>query len=211
MTAMFRRKQSSAAQEAADAAEQAGAEFDPTGGPYDVDDVDLDDGVERVDLGGLLLVPTPGRELRLQVDEATQAVQAVLIAGPEGALELKPFAAPRGGTLWDEIRPQIAADMARRGGEVSEREGKHGPELIGSVPVQVAPDQTAHQPSRIVGVSGPRWLLRATFLGMPAIKPDDAGDWDDVLAAVIVRRGTQAMPAGDAIPLTLPPQARPQG
>jgi len=210
---MFRRKQSSAAQAAAGAsgtAEAAGAEFDPTGGPYDVDDVDLDDGVERVDLGGLLLVPTPGRELRLQVDEATQVVQAVLIAGPEGALELKPFAAPRGGSLWDEIRPQIAADMARRGGEVSEREGKHGPELVGSVPVQVAPDQTAHQPSRIVGVSGPRWLLRATFLGMPAVKPEDAGDWDDVLAGVIVRRGTQAMPAGDAIPLTLPPQARQQ-
>jgi len=211
MTAMFRRKQSGAAHTAADAAQANAVEFDPTGGPYDVDDVDLEDGVERIDLGGLLLAPIPGRELRLQVDEATQAVQAVLIAGPEGALELKPFAAPRGGALWDEIRPQIAADMARRGGEVAEREGRHGPELIGSVPVQVAPDQTANQPSRIVGVSGPRWLLRATFLGMPAIKPEDAGEWDDVLAGVIVRRGTQAMPAGDAIPLTLPPQARPQG
>jgi hypothetical protein len=204
---MFRRKQGPAADPAESAAEEKTA-FDPTAGPYDVSEIDLEDGVERVDLGGLLLAPSPGRELRLQVDEATQQVQAVLIAGPEGAVELRPFAAPRNGDLWGEIRPQIAEDMTRRGGKVSEREGPHGTELVGSVPVQVDGNKTAEQPSRIVGINGPRWLLRATFLGMPAVKPDDATDWEAVLGSVIVRRGSQAMPVGDPLPLVLPPQAR---
>ena len=52
------------------------------------------------------------RELRLQVDEATGEVQSVMLAGADGALELRAFAAPRNGDLWSEVRPQIAADMA---------------------------------------------------------------------------------------------------
>jgi len=208
MSAMFRRKQAAASD--SDASVDPPSEPDPRVGPFDVSEVDLEDGVERIDLGGLLLAPSAGRELRLQVDEATQAVQAVLIAGPEGAVELKPFAAPRNGDLWGEIRPQIAEDMTRRGGTVSEREGRHGTELVGSVPVKVAEDKTAEQPSRIVGINGPRWLLRATFLGKPAVAPDEAGDWDDLLGSVVVRRGSAAMPVGDPLPLTLPPQARRQ-
>jgi hypothetical protein len=207
---MFRRKKAADAEDLADSAAEEKAEFDPTAGPWDVSEVDLEDGVERVDLGGLVLAPSPGRELRLQVDEATQQVQAVLIAGPEGAVELRPFAAPRNGDLWGEIRPQIAEDMTNRGGKVEEREGLHGTELVGSVPVQVAENETAEQPSRIVGVNGPRWFLRATFLGQPALSPDDAPDWEAVLGSVIVRRGSEAMPVGDPLPLVLPPQARRQ-
>jgi hypothetical protein len=176
-------------------------------GPHDADTIDLEDGVERIDLGGLLISPSQGRELRIQVDEATQQVQSVLIAGQDGALELKPFAAPRNGDLWADIWPQIADDMRRRGGRVEEREGRHGIELVGSVPVDVGKGEMREQPSRVVGVNGPRWLLRATFLGRPAVEPDNAGDWDDVLRQVVVRRGSQAMPVGDALPLRLPPNA----
>ena len=95
-------------------------------GPYDADDL-ADDGVERVDLGSLLITAGPGRELRLQVDERTQQVQAVLLAGADGALELRAFAAPRNGDLWSEVRPQIAADMARRGGTATERRAASAP------------------------------------------------------------------------------------
>jgi hypothetical protein len=176
-------------------------------GPYDADVIDLEDGVERLDLGAILLPPIEGRELRLQVDEATQQVQSVLVAGPDGAVELKPFAAPRNGDLWAEIWPQIADDMRRRGGQVEEREGPHGVELVGAVPVDMGDGQPRVQPSRIIGVNGPRWLLRATFLGKPAVEPDGAEEWYDVLSQVIVRRGAQAMPVGDALPLRLPPNA----
>jgi hypothetical protein len=207
---MFRRKQAAQVEGVQDATAEGSPEFDPTAGPWDVGDIDLDDGVERVDLGGLLIAPSPGHELRLQVDESTQEVQAVLIAGEEGAIELRPFAAPRNGDLWSDIRPQIAEDMERRGGQVAEREGPRGVELVGWVPVQVSEDKTAEQPSRIIGINGPRWLLRATYLGQPAVNPDDAADWEAVLGSVIVRRGTGAMPVGDPLPLVLPPQARRQ-
>ncbi len=175
-------------------------------GPRDVSEVD--DEVERVDLGSLLITPEAEREVRLQVDEATQEVQSVLIAGPDGAVEVRAFAAPRHGDLWGEARPQIKAEAAQRGGTATEREGRFGVELLMQQQVQLPDGTRAVQPSRVVGVNGPRWFLRATFLGTPAAEPDGAAAWDDTLASVVVNRGSHAMPPGDPLPLTLPPSAR---
>lgn len=179
----------------------------PGTGPWDSDDVP-DDGLERVDLGSLRVAPREGAELRLQVDEATGEVQSVMLAADEGALELRAFAAPRNGDLWAEVRPQIAADVSRHGGTATEREGRFGPELVCQMQVVLPDGSQALQPSRIIGVNGSRWLLRATFLGRPAAEPDSAEDWEDALASVVVHRGTHAMPAGDALPLTLPDEAQ---
>jgi hypothetical protein len=176
-------------------------------GPYDADELP-DDGVERVDLGSLLIEPEQGRELRLQVDEASGNVQSVILAGPDGAIELRAFAAPRNGDLWSEVRPQIAADMAQRGGTATEREGPFGTELVCQVQVQRPEGGTAVQPSRIVGINGPRWLLRATFLGKPAVELDGVEDWEHTVTKVAVRRGAQAMPVGEPLPVILPEQAR---
>jgi hypothetical protein len=181
----------------------------PSRGPHDIADVDVEnDGIERVDLGGLLVAPAEGLELRLQVDEASGVVQSVMVAGTDGAVELRAFAASRGGDMWDDVRRQIAADTAQRGGTASEREGTWGTELTCQVQVTTPDGRVGRQESRVVGVQGPRWLLRATFLGKPAASPEIAGPYEDVVSDVVVRRGTVAMAPGDPLPLTLPPQAR---
>lgn len=190
-----------------DAAEEELIEADS--GPFDADELpDEQRAVERADLGSLLVAPPSGKELRLQVDERTGAVASVLVAGEDGALEVKAFAAPRNGDLWSEVLPQLKADVAQRGGVTAEREGAWGTELLCQLQVQLPDGQTGVQPSRIVGVNGPRWLLRATFLGQPAVDPDNAGEWEQILAGIVVRRGKTAMPKGEALPLTLPPEAR---
>jgi len=211
----FRRKSSTPETGAADAAagetaapaagEAAATPAEP--GPYDADELG-DDGVTRVDLGSMLIAPVPGSELRIQVDERSQQVQSVLMAGAEGALELRAFSAPRNGDLWSEIRPQLAADMARRGGTATERQGRFGTELVCQLTVKTPDGRTGQQPSRIVGINGSRWMLRATFLGQPAVDPETAGPWEDALTRLAVRRGEQAMPVGDPLPVVLPEQAR---
>jgi hypothetical protein len=209
---MFRRRSASEPDEPVEPAEldetdETGAVPDAGFGPWDSDE-QPDDGIQRVDLGSLRVAPREGAELRLQVDEASGEVQSVMLAGEEGALELRAFAAPRHGDLWSEVRPQIAADVAQHGGTATEREGRWGTELVCQMQV-VLPDGTqALQPSRIVGVNGSRWLLRATFLGQPAVEPETADSWEDALASVVVHRGGQAMPVGDALPLVLPDDAQ---
>jgi hypothetical protein len=179
----------------------------PSDGPYDVADVDVD-GESRVDLGGLLVAPSEGFELRLQVDEATSEVQSVMVAGPEGAVELRAFAAPRNGDLWSDVRRQIASETSRGGGIATEREGRWGPELQCQVQVRTPDGRGGTQPSRIAGINGPRWFLRATYLGKPAVEPETAGDFEDIVARTVVRRGDNAMPPGDPLPITLPTNAR---
>lgn len=184
----------------------ASAEGGAARGPYDVDE--LADEVQRVDLGAILVAPSPGRELRLQVNEKSGEVTGVLLAGPDGAMEFQVFAAPRNGDLWSEVRPQIAADVTRRGGTVTEREGRWGTELQCQMPVKRPDGTDAVQPSRIIGVNGSRWLLRASLLGRPALDPDGAAEWEEALSRVAVRRGDQAMPVGRPLGFTMPPDAK---
>lgn len=215
----FRRKSRPEPGEAAEAEEATGDAVTESDAPAPgLDDAvrprdvsELDDLGQWVDMGSLLISPKPNRELRIQVDENTQQVQSVLIAGNDGAMELRPFSAPRNGNLWDEVRPQIAADMARRGGTADERPGPFGTELLCKAPVQAPDGRAGMQPSRIIGVNGPRWLLRVTLLGRPAMEPELAEEWEQLLSGVAVRRGEQAMPPGDALPLTLPDDARRSG
>jgi hypothetical protein len=173
-------------------------------GPFDSEELPPAGDVERLDLGSLLITPEPQRELRLQVDEASGAVQSVVMAGADGALELRAFAAPRHGDLWSTVRPQIAAEVAQAGGTATEREGPWGPELI----CQVGQRSGSTQVTRVVGINGPRWMLRCSLLGAAAARPDDAKDWEETIRKVAVHRGAHAMPVGEALPVVMPPQAR---
>lgn len=207
----FRRK-AEATDPAVTADDATAAADEPTpaataSGPFDVSDVE-GDGIERADLGSVLVPAIADRELRLQVDEQSGQVRAVMLAGQDGAVEFQAFAAPRNGDLWSDVRPQIAADMARRGGHATEREGRWGTELVCAMPVQRPDGTAATQPSRIIGINGERWMLRASFLGRPAVEPDAASEWEDALAQVVVRRGDGAMPVGEPLPVRLPDDAR---
>jgi hypothetical protein len=199
----FRRKaQEPGDDELGDLASEAGAEAPPEG-PFDSEELP-DDGVERVDLGSLLVAPEPQRELRLQVDQATGTVQSIVLAGPDGALEVRAFAAPRHGDLWEDVRPQIAAEVAQAGGTATVRQGPWGTELI----CEVGPRSGNGQVTRVVGINGPRWMLRASLVGSGALRPEEARDWDDTIRGLTVHRGQQAMPSGEALPVVMPPEAR---
>lgn len=215
----FRRKSSTPAEPTGPEAEAGSESSEPTEdvaaepaqlqGPYDVDAMPPEAAaVERVDLGSLLLPPVEGLELRLQVDEASGAIAAVLLTAEDGALELRAFAAPRGADLWAEVWPQLEADVAQRGGQSAQREGTFGTELVCQLGVTMPDGSQGVQPSRIVGINGDRWLLRATFLGRPAMEVEAGQAWEQVLRYVAVRRGKGAMPKGEALPLVMPPEAR---
>lgn len=176
-------------------------------GPFDESEVDLEEH-EGIDLGSLVIAPAGPMELQLQVDEDSGQVMAAVLVHEEGALELRAFAASRGGGAWDELRPRISAEMARMGGTVDEQQGSFGTELRCMVPMQTPEGEQVTQASRIVAHEGPAWLLRATLMGRPALDNDLAGPWEETIRQVVVRRGRGAMPPGAPLPLTLPVEAR---
>jgi hypothetical protein len=216
----FGRKKDSAqeqepAAEAAEAPEgpEATATNAPAGsGPYDISEVEYDeDDPTRINFGSLIIAGRPGIELRLQVDEGSGAVAAALLVSEHGAAELRAFASPRGGGIWEDVRKSIGAEAARQGGTATEVDGPWGTELHLVVTGQDDKGQTVTQPSRIAGITGPRWLLRATFFGKPAVEPDPDDPIEQAIRDVIVDRGSEAMAPGDFLPLVLPSGAQRMG
>ena len=174
-------------------------------GPWDVSEVEIpEEDPTRVDLGSILVPRREGLELQLQVDQQTQQVVAIVLADAEGAVELRAFAAPRNGDIWDDVRSQIAAEVVRRGGTADEAEGPWGTELRVVLKVTSPEGKTGTQPSRVFGIPGPRWMLRATFFGRPALEPSETGTIERALRDVVVRRGGEPHAPGEALPLTVP-------
>jgi hypothetical protein len=186
----------------------AGPVRDTSSGPFDASEVEDLDEREGIDLGSLVITPAGPMEMRLQVDEDSGEVIAAVLVDEQGALELRAFAAARGGGSWAELRPRISAETARMGGTATEHDGPFGIELVCEVPVQLPDGQPATQVSRISGHEGPNWLLRATLMGQPAAEPESAAPWEETIRSVVVRRGREAMVPGAPLRLTLPPDAR---
>jgi hypothetical protein len=208
---MFRRKKADDTD--GDAVGTAGEPDAPEGlrarGPWDASEVEIDeDDDSRADLGSLLVRPAAGLDLQLQVDEASGQVIAAVLAGETGAVELRAFAAPRNGDIWDGMRRQLAGEVARMGGTATEVEGPWGTEVKVSLAVTTETGQRAQQTSKVVGIPGPRWLLRATLFGRPSIEYDADGDVETALRDVVVVRGSGPVPPGDMLPLTMPPNAQ---
>ncbi|TCO23191.1 uncharacterized protein DUF3710 [Kribbella steppae] len=192
-------------------ADEAGTPEPRADGPFDSTEVDADvlEAEDRINLGALVITGQPGMELRLQVDEQSGQVQAILLVLEDSALELRAFAAPKRTGIWSEVRREIAAEASRMGGTATETEGPFGTELVLVVPVEDPDGQIFSQTSRVIGVDGPRWLLRATVLGRAAVEPDAAPPMEATLRNTIVVRGTEPMAVRESLPLQLPPGAEP--
>lgn len=167
-------------------------------GPWDVTEVDGPDG--RLDFGALWLRGVEGLQVQAQVDESSGAVGVITLTFGQGGLQLQAFAAPRSGGLWDEVRGKLKASVTGQGGLIEEQPGEHGVELRGKVP-----GQGGMQPVRFVGVDGPRWFLRGLFLGAAA-EPGGVPELEQVFREIVVDRGSEAKPPGEALAMKLPAQ-----
>ncbi len=208
----FRRKRDNEAAESAETPETAPQAPQVEGprahGPFDFSEMPVDEeDPTRANLGSMFVQATEDVEIRLQADENTEQVQAVMLVSADGAMELRAFAAPRHEDLWADIRRQMGAEATRRGGTATELDGPYGPALHVVVTGQTPDGQTVQQPSTVLGISGPRWLLRVSMFGRPAkeFRPD--APLETALRQVVIRRGDAAMAPGEPLPLTLPDTA----
>ena len=192
--------------EAADpAADAVPAERGRPQGPWDVDDVP-DDGLDRLDLGGLQLPVPPGTEVRVDVNPQGQVVAATLVSGPS-AMQVSAFAAPRRAGIWDEVRTEISEQLTSGGGRAVDAEGPFGTELHAAVPTEVPGKGRMLAPARFLGVDGPRWFLRALLTGPAAMEATAAVPLLAALQSAVVVRGSEAMAVRDPLALRLPANA----
>ncbi|MEV4655748.1 DUF3710 domain-containing protein [Micromonospora sp. NPDC049301] len=165
-------------------------------GPYDISEVD--DEVQRLDLGSLHIPAVAEVEVRVQADPQGVIQQVVLVHG-DNALQLGVFAAPRSEGIWDEVREEIRQSLLRDGADAREVDGEYGPELHAQVRTPDGPTNL-----RFVGIDGPRWMVRGVFQGPVALDPTTAGPLAECLDGLVVDRGQEAKPVREPLPLRLP-------
>jgi hypothetical protein len=176
-----------------------------TGGPWDISD-DYPP-AERIDCGSLLIPVREGFDVQINVAEEEGAWVAVVHG--ESGMQLQVFAAPRSGGLWDEVRHEIAANIAESGGSCLEGDGAAGTELHAQVPVGEEGGQPGQlQPVRFLGFDGPRWFLRGVISGPAATDPSVGGPFDDLFADIVVVRGDYPAPPREQLEIKLPEEAR---
>ena len=140
-------------------------------GPWDVAEPHPE--LPRVDLGSLQVPVLEGTDIQLVFAEQHGAW--VTVRHQLSELQLQAFAAPKRSGLWDEVRGEIAAEIAGAGGQGAEREGPFGTELLAYVPAEPGQPSSGLRPVRFTGVDGPRWFLRGLFAGAAADGPGGRG------------------------------------
>jgi len=134
----------------------------------------------------------------------------VTVMQGDSGLQLQAFAAPKSGGLWDEVRQEIAAEVARSGGQCTEADGPFGVELR----ARISPADPVHggrqgalEPVRFLGVDGPRWFLRGLISGPAASHEHRARTLEQVFASVVVVRGEHPVPPRELLEIRLPDEA----
>lgn len=166
-------------------------------GPWDINDDNAPDYDEYLNMGALYLPFLFGIELRLKASNSDGNIVSTTITYKNSSLEMEVFAAPKSMGLWDDIRQEFLNSRAK----AQEVEGVFGQEIL--LPVTV---QNKEVMSRIVGVDGPRWMVRAIFTG-PAATDDDSEEkqaLDKFLSDVVVNRGSEPLAPRDRVFLSRP-------
>ncbi|ERH21138.1 DUF3710 domain-containing protein [Actinomyces johnsonii] len=173
-------------------------------GPWDLHELPEDqEEVPRIDLGSLRIPAVDGMQLRMeQGPEGT--ITAVVLALGGSALELRVFAAPRTAGIWDELRGDIADELAGSGARYEESYGEHGTELVAHLPMRGPDGKTTTGTIRFLGIDGPRWFLRGVLQGHAASSEQSAQALREVLRGIVVVRDGQARPPREILPLHAP-------
>lgn len=181
-------------------------DIDLTQGPWDYDDegIDPDDDDRYISFGSMFLPLVEGltiRAKRSQDPQSPSPLESITVQLGDGAIEIVPFAAPKTLGLWDDMSDELLD--ANKSAKV--QEGRFGDEVMLPVAVKGKTMMT-----RIVGVDGPRWLLRGIFTGDAAdSESDNKKALEDYFAQIIVRRGDAPLAPRDIIPI-LPPKTAAQ-
>jgi hypothetical protein len=160
---------------------------------------------ERLDFGSLLVPVREGLDVQVNMAEETGVWVTVVLGG--NAMQLQAFAAPKTSGLWDEVRQEIAEEVAKSGGDSQEAQGPFGAELLARVRSGEGRRQQL-EPVRFMGVDGPRWFLRGVISGPAARHAELARPFEELFADVVVVRGDHPAPPRDLLEIRLPEEAR---
>ena len=167
-------------------------------GPWDIDEDNAPDFDEYMSLGAFYIPFVRGIQLRIKASRADNTLLGATVTIGRSSLELEAFAAPKTLGLWDDVRE----DLLEGNANAKEVPGIFGAEI--ELPVKL--DNGKVHTTRIVGVDGPRWMLRGIFSGPAAEDPKspEAEIPNRFFSDIVVDRGEEPLAPRDLIPMAPP-------
>lgn len=170
-------------------------------GPFDGDSVDIETFDFSEFSNGILdlksmKIPLP-KKSQVQVEMGPKGPKMLHVITEHGRITPVAFAAPRSSGQWESSVGELVANIHKDGMDTELEDGPWGTEIVA---------QNANGMIRIIGIEGPRWLLRLT-LAAPTGKEEGLTELArEVASRVFVYRGDDPMLAGNSLPVTMPPQ-----
>lgn len=167
-------------------------------GPWDIEEDNAPDFDEYMSLGAFYIPFVRGIQLRIKASRADNTLLGATVTIGRSSLELEAFAAPKTLGLWDDVRE----DLLEGNANAKEVPGIFGAEI--ELPVKL--DNGKVHTTRIVGVDGPRWMLRGIFSGPAADDPQspEAEILNRFFSDIVVDRGEEPLAPRDLIPMAPP-------
>lgn len=176
------------------------------GGPWDESDPDAPSenfgSGPTINFGSLRLQVPEGVEVQVQADQGSGRITQLTLRDGESGMQLQPYASRKTGGMWPEVIDSLKSTINSSGGLVETAQGKFGTEVVAQV--QGSGESGGLQPARFVGVDGPRWFLRAVFMGKAARDQQAAVRLTEILTSALVMRGGSAMAPGAPLVMNLP-------
>ncbi|KAA8877363.1 DUF3710 domain-containing protein [Nocardia colli] len=163
-------------------------------GPYDETNAP-DDDVRRLDLGSIRMPVPAWGECLVDMAPDDSMVHFVHWQTPLGRFTVTAYAAAPSGGLWASIVPELIVGLQEDCRGVHSEPGTWGAEVAATM------DDRA---LRIIGVDGPRWMLRGAALAAPSTARHSASALRDLLRGTVVARGAVELPDRTMLPLVLP-------
>lgn len=169
-------------------------------GPFDGDSLNYEDfdfsdfSAGTLDLGSMKIALPKGSQVQVEMGE--KGPKMLHIVTTAGRITPVAFAAPRSSGQWESSAKELIQGIENDGLPTRLEEGPWGTEIVGS---------NDNGEIRIIGVEGPRWMLRVTLAAPKGKSEELARIGRELVARTFVYRGDEPILAGNALRVVMPP------
>ncbi|MDD7582347.1 DUF3710 domain-containing protein [Corynebacterium sp. 32222D000AT] len=169
-------------------------------GPFDGDSLNYEDfdfsdfSAGTLDLGSMKIALPKGSQVQVEMGE--KGPKMLHIVTTAGRITPVAFAAPRSSGQWESAAKELIQGIENDGLPTRLEKGPWGTEIVGS---------NDNGEIRIIGVEGPRWMLRVTLAAPKGKSEELARIGRELVARTFVYRGDEPILAGNALRVVMPP------
>lgn len=169
-------------------------------GPFDGDSLNYEDfdfsdfSAGTLDLGSMKIALPKSSQVQVEMGE--KGPKMLHIVTTAGRITPVAFAAPRSSGQWESSAKELIQGIENDGLPTRLEEGPWGTEIVGS---------NDNGEIRIIGVEGPRWMLRVTLAAPKGKSEELARIGRELVARTFVYRGDEPILAGNALRVVMPP------